>query len=96
MKTFKVNIGDIVEIHGWDLVNYRDGEQGDVASFIMFGKIEEINKEQIKIVMAEITEGKGVTSQEGFDERFSLPIGCIEKIIILKKGKKDGQNRDTD
>ena len=88
MKKFKAKVGDIVSIEGYDLVNYRDGQEGDKAPFVMYGMLEEINKEQIKIIMAEILDGEATTAQNGFDERFSLPRGCVSKITVLRKGKK--------
>lgn len=88
MKTLTtVHVNDIVAIHANDLCAWSGKKQSDegVQQVYGYGKIIFIDDKQIGLALLESVEGE---EDSNFDYRIYIPLGCINSIELLQKGKE--------
>ena len=87
-----VKVGDVVEIIALDLTKHN-GEMDETEiiepemDVLIYGEVFVIQKKYIAVMFCKDL-AKHINSN--FDERLYIPIGCIKKIIILRR--KGGEN----
>jgi hypothetical protein len=80
-------INDIVLVYAFDLIEYKEEllPCEDILPVKIYGRV--ILADKIRIAIATMEADRGGKGDDGFDERIYIPMACVEKITILKRGK---------